>query len=136
MKAVSQAFAACNRRKGAVIGIIPGKWEAGIYSNMPGYPNDWIEIPVFTHLPYSGTSGTVAESRNHINVLTSDVIVILPGSAGTASEARLAVRYRKPAIAWLDDRSDIDGLPAEIPVAREFKQVKAFIEDRIGGSHG
>ena len=136
MLAVSKAFAECTHRKGRVIGIIPGKWDAGIYSNASGYPNDWIEIPIFTHLPFSGTSGIQLESRNHINVLTSDTIVILPGSAGTASEAQLAVRYGKPAIAWLDERADIAGLPAEIQVASEFERVKMFVDDCIGESHG
>jgi hypothetical protein len=57
-----------------------------------GYPNPWVEIPVYTHLPVSGMGGLDASSRNHINILTSDVIVALPGSAGTWSEVMLAIR--------------------------------------------
>ena len=136
MTAVSRAFAEHAPRKGKIIGILPGKWENGVYSTASGYPNPWIEMPILTHLPYSGTRGTQAESRNHINVLTSDAVVILPGSAGTASEARLAVQYGRPAIAWLNSRSDIEGLPAQIPVAREFDEVRQFVMRSIEKSHG
>ena len=34
-----------------------------------------------THLPSSGAAGTSALSRAHINVLSADVIVALPGGA-------------------------------------------------------
>ncbi|MEW5802568.1 MAG: molybdenum cofactor carrier protein [bacterium] len=62
----------------------------------PGYPNEWVEIPIITHLPLSGTQGKRALSRNHINVLTSRIIVALPGGPGTISEIELALEYRKP----------------------------------------
>ena len=39
------------------------------------------------------------QSRNHINILTSDLVILLPGGEGTASEAELAVRYNKSVIA-------------------------------------
>jgi len=31
-------------------------------------------------------------SRNHINILSSDVVIALPGSKGTYSEVMLAIR--------------------------------------------
>jgi len=50
MQAVSKAFCEAPARKGLVIGIIPSAAE-----NSPdpkkGYPNDWVEVPIFTHLP-------------------------------------------------------------------------------------
>jgi predicted Rossmann-fold nucleotide-binding protein len=32
-------------------------------------------------------------SRNHINVLTSDAVLVLPGGSGTLSEVELAAEY-------------------------------------------
>ncbi|NNB98851.1 molybdenum cofactor carrier protein, partial [Corallococcus exiguus] len=86
-------------RRGAAIGIIPGTVGAdGRYQPRAGYPNTDIEIPIYTHLPLSGEQGTDPMSRNHINVLTPHALVALPGGAGTAAEAVLALRYGKPLI--------------------------------------
>ncbi len=136
MTAVSRAFAKCSDRAGMVIGIIPG-WVDGVnYSSLNGYPNPWIEIPIYTHLPNSGRDGEGFDSRNHINILTADVLVFLPGSAGTASESKLAVKYGKSAIAWLDDRSCIEGLAPQIEVQKEFSKVKQFVLDQLAQQHG
>src|SRR5262245_42721662 len=67
MAAVSQAFYETPNRRGLVIGIIPSA-EGAILPKV-GYPNQWVEIPIFTHLPLSGKRGTEPMSRNHINVL-------------------------------------------------------------------
>jgi hypothetical protein len=69
-----------------------------VYRPKAGYPNASIELPVFTHLPLSGERGKDSMSRNHLNVLTAQALVVLPGDAGTLSEAELALRYRKPAL--------------------------------------
>lgn len=58
----------------------------------PNYPNPHVELAIATHLPVSGKEGMSASSRNHINILTSDAVVALPGSHGTASEVQLATR--------------------------------------------
>lgn len=90
MQAVSRAFVSVEGRKGICLGIVPGP------DARPGYPNDAVELAIRTHLPLTGAMGTDARSRNHINVLTSDAIVALPGSEGTRSEVQLAVRYGRP----------------------------------------
>jgi predicted Rossmann-fold nucleotide-binding protein len=43
------------------------------------------EVVIRTHLPLSGSKGTDPLSRNHINALTADLVLILPGSSGTLS---------------------------------------------------
>ena len=133
MHSVSCAFAKFPNRQGRVIGILPGRFDdASNHYNVPdGYPNLCVEIPIFTHLPKSGEQGQCPESRNHINVLSSDVVVVLPGSSGTASEASLAVRYSKPVVAWLDDRMQVAGLPDEVPVYSEFDLVTGFINSAL-----
>ncbi len=135
MLSVSRAFTSASERQGLAIGVIPGRVDESVneYDSLEGYPNPWIEVPVFTHLPDSGRLGMGPTSRNHINVLSSDVLVILPGQLGTASEAELAVRYNKPTIAWLDERSQILGLHPDVPVAKRFKQVKEFVSSNLPG---
>jgi hypothetical protein len=51
------------------------KWQAN-------EDNKIAEIVIRTHLPYSGNQGLDPLSRNHINALTSDLIVIFPGRRG------------------------------------------------------
>ena len=129
MASVSKAFYESEGRRGSVIGIIPCM-EDSVHPRS-GYPNPWIEIPIFTHLPLSGTRGTEPLSRNHINILTSDVIVALPGGAGTASEAALAVTYQRPIVAFLTSSAEIPGLPWQVPVQSDFDEVCRFISEAL-----
>jgi len=102
MASVSRAFAEVKDREGKVIGILPSSGPCDspgnrvAYTPPAGYPNDWIDLPVYTHLHRSGASGKELASRNHIIVLTADVIVALPGGEGTRSEIQLAMEYGKP----------------------------------------
>jgi predicted Rossmann-fold nucleotide-binding protein len=61
-----------------------------------GYPNAFVEVPILTHLPGGGVNISDPLTRNHINVLSSDFLVFLPGGPGTALEAALALAYGKP----------------------------------------
>lgn len=98
MSVAAEAFVAVPGRRGLSVGIVPGEVVDGVYRPTSGYPNGNIELPVFTHLPLSGERGKESMSRNHLNVLTAQALVVLPGQSGTVSEAELAVRYRKPAM--------------------------------------
>jgi predicted Rossmann-fold nucleotide-binding protein len=104
MAETAQAF--CERRDelgsaALAIGIVPGGADAdGRYATRSGYPNRWVELAIYTHLPRSGADGTDALSRNHINVLSADAVVALPGGAGTQSEVDLARRYGVALIAY------------------------------------
>jgi uncharacterized protein (TIGR00725 family) len=102
MAQASEAFHRTRPRDGLVIGIV----RAGVPYDpsreyAPTSVNEWVEIPIYTHLPLSGEEGKQVESRNPINVLTSDAAVVLPGSAGTASEVELALGYGVPVIFYL-----------------------------------
>ncbi len=127
MSAVSQAFAQTSGRKGLVIGILP----SAAHGPKAGYPNPWVEIPIYTHLALSGERGTELLSRNHINILSSDVLVALPGGPGTASEVALALRYGRPLVAYLDSPTDIAGLPAQAVVKGDFAAVQAFVRGHL-----
>ena len=130
MAAVCKSFYSVRHRTGSVIGIIP--WDEDAGKPREGYPNPWVEIPIYTHLPLSGGQGTEPLSRNHINVLSSDVIVALPGGTGTASEVTLAVDYRRPIVAFVDSEDQIPGLSSEVPVERDFEAVRAFVGGVLG----
>ena len=127
MASVSRAFFEHSPRAGRVIGVLPCLPEHHPPDAPLGYPNPWVEIPIRTHLPLSGTHGTEAMSRNHINVLSADVIVALPGGQGTLSEVKLALEYRRPVIAYLIDPSEIPGLPEAVTVTSELDGVAEFV---------
>jgi len=119
MEAVSEAFARVPARQGLVIGVLKGFPEAD--GRVTGAtPNPWVEVPIRTHLPLSGPQGTDARSRNHINVLTADLVVALPGEDGTRSEVVLAVRYARPVIAFLGRGELPAGWPL-VPLAATFE---------------
>jgi uncharacterized protein (TIGR00725 family) len=127
MAAVTEAFVRVEPRRGLAIGILPAAAGGPPGGAPPGYPNPWVEIAVRTHLDQVGADGAGPASRNHLNVLSSSVVVVLPGSAGTAREARLAVRYGRPCIAWLAERGEVPGLPAAVPAAPAFSSIERFV---------
>ncbi len=126
MEAVSRAFAGVTDRRGLVIGIVPSD-EAMSANAKQGYPNPYVELAVRTHLLLSGKRGHELGSRNHINVLTSDVIVALPGGPGTRSEIELALGYGKPAIGF--GRKPDAAL--RLDVAGSLDEVKLFVSNHI-----
>ena len=129
MAAVSRAFAEVGDRVGLVIGVLPLMEGNPEKTGLPApYPNRWVEIPIQTHL---GRLGVDPLSRNHINVLASDVVVALPGSVGTASEVELAIAYRRP-IVLLGDLDRAKGLPASVATASSVAAALAFVRRELG----
>jgi len=118
MRAVASGFVPVRPRDGLSLGILPGDLETGKCRPPAGYPNDRVELAIRTHLSGRGEAG--AGSRNTVNILSADVLVILPGGAGTRSEAQLAVRFSKPAISL---GAGYDGLPR----AESLEGVEEFL---------
>src|SRR5215467_5889658 len=114
MTAVSRAFIRAPRRQGISIGIIPCASESDRGTPKAGYPNEFVELPIYTHLPFSGPQGTHDLSRNHINVLSCAAIVALPGDEGTAAEVSLAIRYGKPVIIYSPNHRLVERLPEAV----------------------
>jgi uncharacterized protein (TIGR00725 family) len=131
MRAVSRAFTRSPRASGICIGVIPCANEADRRTPAPGYPNDFIQLAIYTHLPYSGRLGTHDLSRNHINVLTSDAIVALPGEHGTASEVGLAVRYGKPVVIFSPEADAVAHFDASVPRLDAIAAVERFLRERF-----
>ncbi len=133
MSSVSRAFSGVSDRKGLVIGVLPCRPNDALCHPRDGYPNPWVEIAILTHLPDVGQEAEVDESnsRNHINVLSSDVIVALPGGHGTRNEVALAVRYKRPVIAYVIEGTDVSEIPGQVPIAYSLGEVKEFVQSHL-----
>jgi uncharacterized protein (TIGR00725 family) len=127
MTSVSRAFVRTPRQRGVCIGIIPCFSEAERSRPKDGYPNPFVELAIYTHLPHSGSRGREDLSRNHINVLSCAAIIALPGEHGTATEVSLALEYHKPVIAYSRDARLVDHFPASVERATKLVRVKEFL---------
>ena len=97
MEAVTEAFVAAPGRAGLSIGDIPRDPEGPF--DMPNqtlglrYPNAFVEIAIRTPLLSLVPDWRQTPARNHVNVLTADAIVALPGNEGTRNELDMAIEY-------------------------------------------
>ena len=127
MAAAARGFAKTPVRRGLSIGVLPSASGDPRQGTPPGYLNQWIEIAIVTHLPHRSAQGISIRSRNHINILSSNGVIVLPGGPGTRSEARLACHYGVPALAFLTHGEEMPGLDALMPIARHIDEAAAFI---------
>lgn len=133
MTSVSRAFVETPNRRGICIGIIPCASESERTKPKDGYPNPFIELPIYTHLPYSGLRGKEDLSRNHINVLTCAALIALPGESGTASEVSLAVDYGKPVIIYSPQKRVVEHFVPSVARATSLGEVQVFLAQHLGG---
>ena len=132
MASVSRAFSHAPRRRGVCIGIIPCVSEEERAKPRIGYPNEFVELAIYTHLPYSGMRGKDELSRNHINVLSSAALIALPGGHGTSAEVELALDYGKPLIAFARDAALVKHFPAAVLRASTIGRVEEFVRRHVG----
>jgi len=134
MESAAHAFTQVAHRKGKVIGIIPSAIacdRAAVRSRYKvpgGYPNDYVDIPIYTHLHLSGIHGKGQASRNHIIVLTSDLVIGFPGGPGTRSEVQLALEYHRPLILLNHDHIWDEFTRSEAKVVETSDDVIAAIQ--------
>ena len=131
MTAVSRAFTRAPRRLGISIGIIPCASESDRGTPKAGYPNEFVELAIYTHLPFSGPQGTHDLSRNHINVLSCAAIVALPGEEGTAAEVSLAFRYHKPVIVYSPNHELVGHFPHVVPRVNSIEGLREFLRPYV-----
>jgi predicted Rossmann-fold nucleotide-binding protein len=99
MQATAEGFVAVDERPGFSIGVVPRDPNGALDSvnrdetGRP-YPNASVEIAIFTPLPPRAADWRAAPTRNHVNVLSADVFLVLPGNAGTKNELDMAAHYR------------------------------------------
>ena len=138
MEETAKAFAGNDIRTGLVLGILPSDHfydkaeRRNIYRSPHGYPNKYIDIPIRTHLPLSGSQGKEVLSRNHIIILTANVIVALPGELGTRSEIQLALEYRKPLIILSPNKEWDEYKNSSALIVKDVKDVFTEIQKKIG----
>jgi uncharacterized protein (TIGR00725 family) len=99
MAAVAEGFVSAPGRIGWSIGIIPRATDGAFDEpnrdrEGRAYPNAFVEIAIHTPLQSRTKGWQTTPTRNHINVLTADAVVALPGGVGTSNELDMAAQYR------------------------------------------
>ena len=99
MTAVAEGFVAVEQRPGFSIGIVPRHPDGP--TDRPNetadgtpYPNPFVEIAIVTPLPPRVADWKTMPGRNHVNVLSADGVIALPGGTGTDNELTMAATYR------------------------------------------
>jgi uncharacterized protein (TIGR00725 family) len=126
MTSVSRAYTETPRQNGICIGVIPCD-RNNRSTPKEGYPNRFVQLPIYTHLPYSGERGKDSLSRNHINILSCAAVIALPGGAGTAAEVSLALDYGKPILVYAPEPSLVEHFPRSAPRVTTIEAVTAFL---------
>lgn len=137
MLSTARAFKATRTRAGRSIGIVPSDTHP-VFGFIPlaGYPNPFIDLPILTPLPRKEPGAPdSALSRNYVNVLTSDVVIALPGGKGTLDEIRLARRFKKPLIC-IGPAAAFEGAPDGTRIASRLSDVYAFVLEQTVASTG
>ena len=97
MEAAAAAFVAVSDRAGLSIGIVPrdpdGPFDLPDQLDGQRYPNPHVEITIMTPLRSFTDDWRRTPARNHVNVLSADVIIALPGNKGTRNELDMAAEY-------------------------------------------
>ena len=101
------------------------------------------EIVIRTHLPLSGKEGSDPLSRNHINALTSDLVVILPGDSGTLSELQLSSEYGKDIMIFVGNGNVAGKTPAALKknyrgmeIGRNEQELRSWLKSRKANTSG
>ncbi len=131
MTAVAKAFTDVDDREGVAIGILPAVDYKGQNLDTEAYPNPYIEVPMITPLSMKAQSDVMPFSRNLTNVMTSQALIVLPGSHGTKNEVSLGLMYDKPLIMFGPDAA-FDNFPEEPFRADDIAHVEQFLVDVFG----
>lgn len=137
MLSTARAFAAVRERAGRSIGIVPSETHPlRGFVPITGYPNPFIDLSILTPLPRkeSGAPDS-ALNRNYVNVLTSDIVIALPGSKGTLDEIRLATRFHKPLLC-VGPSDAFKDVPSGTRIVSNLDEVFAFIQCQVLGGLG
>ena len=131
MTCVARSYTMVEERKGVAIGILPAVDYKDQTLDTEEYPNPYIEVPMITPLSARAESDAMPFSRNLTNVMTSQALIILPGSHGTRNEVSLALHYNKPMIMFGPDEA-FDRFPEEPLRADDISHVSRFLDDVFG----
>jgi len=127
MTAVAKAYTEVSDRDGISIGIVPTTNYDGSFVAREQYPNPYIELPLLTPLDVKAQNDTNPFSRNHVNIMTSHALIILPGDHGTQNEVALGIHYNKPMILFGEDES-FKSFPEKPTRVQDIEEVREFLE--------
>lgn len=127
MTAVAKAFCETEGRQGVSLGIVPTMDYKGGYVPRDQYPNPYIELPIFVPLDKKAENDINPYSRNHVNVMTSNAMVILPGDHGTQNEVALGIKYNKPMILFGPEEL-FKAFPDQPIRSQDIEEVREFLE--------
>jgi len=131
MTAVAKAYTDAETREGVSIGVLPAVDYKGQKLDKEVYPNPYIEVPMITPLSAKAESDAMPFSRNLVNVMTAQALIVLPGAHGTKNEVSLGLMYNKPLIMFGPD-SAFASFPEEPLRADEIQHVEQFLDDVFG----
>lgn len=136
MQSVAKGFTSVVEREGLSIGCIPMRLDgANQYQTASkSYPNPYIELPLYTPLDVYKPSAPDAISRNYVNILTSNLVIALPGGNGTKQEVELAQRFNKATLLYGPEEGfqfDTAGLSRTTDLAEVARWVKKSIPSHI-----
>lgn len=129
MTAVAEAFTGVGKRGGHAIGVVPVE-DGEDLKTLQNYTNPYIEIPILTQLHEKAMRANMPLSRNMVNILSSDVLVILPGLHGSQTESSMALLYEKPAILF-GPEEEFKTFPEEIRIADTIALVQSFLHQSL-----
>ena len=127
MTAVAKAFCETPGRQGVSLGVVPTVDYEGGYVARDEYPNPYIELPIFVPLDKKAENDKNPYSRNHVNVMTSNALVILPGDHGTRNEVSIGIQYKKPMILF-GPEAEFETFPEQPVRSEDIEEVREFLE--------
>lgn len=127
MTSVARGFVAVEDRDGLSIGIIPTVDYEGQFLPRDRYPNPHIELPIVTPLDVKAQNDTTPYSRNYVNIMTSNAVIILPGAHGTRNEASLSIQFKKPMI-YFGPKEEFEKFPENRTRVDSIDEVREFLE--------
>lgn len=127
MTAVARSFTEVESRKGLSIGIVPTEKYDGSALSRDEYPNPYIELPIITPLDAKAKSDSNPYSRNQVNIMSSNALIVLPGDHGTRNEVSLALQYHKNTILYGPEAA-FEGFPQQSTCVEDINAVREFLE--------
>eukprot|EP00056_Hartaetosiga_gracilis_P004194 m.72419 g.72419 ORF g.72419 m.72419 type:complete len:310 (+) comp11737_c0_seq6:809-1738(+) len=84
--------------------------------------------PLFI-IKHRNTRDNGVEGRNVINILTSDIVICLPGGPGTRSELEMALKYNRPVCIYTGREGKTIAAASHLMVPRfqELRDVQKFV---------
>ena len=130
MTSVAKAFSELEDRAGISIGVVPTVDYDGNFIPREKYPNPYIEIPILTPLDVKAQNDTTPFSRNYVNIMTSNALIILPGEHGTKNEVSLAIQFKKPMILFGPETA-FKQFPEHPTRTDDIEEVREFLEKTV-----